>query len=645
MRACLILLFTAVCGAARAQVCFDPHGIERIAGAEQGARGSMIRAMRGAPARGFDMRHHLLELSVDPGIRAISGTVTHRIAAIEDLDEIALDLADELVVSALSVNGQPASFTHADNALIIALPSALPEGEEALVAITYAGVPPETGFGSFVQTEHQGAPLLWTLSEPYGARDWWPCKHDLNDKADSLDVIVTTAAGNRVASNGLLIAEEDLGNGSVRFHWRHRHPINHYLVAFAITNYAMYSDWVPLAGGDVEVLNYVFPENLGDAQVGTADCIAQMQLFSELFGPYPFADEKYGHAQFAWGGGMEHQTMTFLGNFHYELIAHELAHQWFGDLVTCGSWEDLWLNEGFATYLSGLCYEFLAPQYWMPFKSGRRGHITSQPGGSVLVSDTTSIPRLFDSRLTYAKGAYVLHMLRWVCGDAAFFEGVNNYLGDPEIRNRSALTSQLVGHLEAVSGLDLSEFMNDWYVGEGFPTYQLVWTQDIDGQVSVVLEQATSHPSVGFFEMPVPVRFEAAGQSETVILDHAFSGQAFSFTLPFQASAAQVDPELWIVSGENLVLKVPVSAFSDLESPVLYPNPASGDSWMHVGTRIGGAVELEVVDALGRIVLARPANAVDMRVAVPSAGLAAGHYTVRVTTGNGTRIALRLVKS
>ena len=605
----------------------------------------MLRASRGAPSRGFDMRHHLLDLSVDPSIRAISGTVTHRIAATQDLGQVVLDLANEITVSSILIDEQPAVFAHANDSLVVELSPQLPEGEEASIAVTYSGVPPETGFGSFVQDEHEGAPILWTLSEPYGARDWWPCKHDLNDKADSLDVIITTVSGNRAASNGLLIAEDDLGNGNVRFHWRHRHPINHYLVAFAVTNYTVYSDVVPLASGDVEVLNYVFPENLADAQGGTVNSISQMQLYSDLFGEYPFADEKYGHAQFAWGGGMEHQTMSFMGGFHYELVAHELAHQWFGDLVTCASWEDLWLNEGFATYLSGLCYEFLAPQYWMPFKSGRRGHITSQPGGSVLVTDTTSIPRLFDSRLTYAKGAYVLHMLRWVCGDDAFFEGVNNYLNDPEIRNRSALTSQLIEHLETAAGISLSEFMEDWYVGEGFPTYQLVWTQDINGQVNAMLDQTTSHPSVDFFEMPVPIRFEADGQMETVILDHAFSGQTFSFPLPFQASAAQLDPELWIVSGQNLVLKVPMAAFNDRESPLLYPNPASADAWMHVGTRINGNVDLEVIDALGRVVLQRNATVEGMRVPVPSAMLASGTYTVRLLAENGLRIELRLVKS
>ena len=187
--------------------------------------------------------------------------------------------------------------------------------------------------------------------------------------------------------------------------------------------------------------------------------------------------------------------------------------------------------------------------------------------------------------------------------------------------------------------------MEDWYVGEGFPTYQLVWTQDINGQVNAMLDQTTSHPSVDFFEMPVPIRFEADGQMETVILDHAFSGQTFSFPLPFQASAAQLDPELWIVSGQNLVLKVPMAAFNDRESPLIYPNPASADAWMHVGTRIIGNVDLEVIDALGRVVLQRNATVDGMRVPVPSAMLASGTYTVRLLAENGLRIELRLVKS
>ncbi|WKZ65503.1 MAG: M1 family aminopeptidase [Flavobacteriales bacterium] len=632
-------------GDALGQVCFDPYGIERIAADEAEAHARWAPQARSAPSRGFDMGHHRLELAVDPAIRAISGTAVHRITATQALAEVVLDLSGALGVTQVLRDGAPAPFAHEGDSLRITLSPPLPDGEEAVVSISYGGVPPlQSGFGSFVQAEHAGSPILWTLSQPYGARDWWPCKQDLNDKADSLDLIVTTTAGNRVAGNGLLIDEQDLGNGQVMFHWRHRHPISHYLIAFAVTNYSAYSDFAALPGGTtVEVLNYVFPESAADWQGSTPNAVAQLLLFSELFGDYPFADEKYGHAQFVWGGGMEHQTMSFMGSFHYELMAHELAHQWFGNLVTCGSWEDLWLNEGFATYLSGLCYEFLVPEYWMPFKQGRRAFITSQPGGSVLVTDTLSIPRMFDGRLTYAKGAYLLHMLRWVCGDEAFFAALNNYLLDPDLRGGSALTGQLVAHLESASGKDLTGFMHDWYAGEGFPSYQLTWAQDAGGSVSLALDQTSSHPSVEFFEMPVPIRFTGGGSDTTIVLDHQYSGQTFSLPLPFQADSALLDPELWILSGQNLVLKVPVQAFRNREMLLVHPNPVTDRAWLHLGNRYNGPVELTIVDALGRIVVREQPTAHEQRIAIEAVDLAPGLYTARVQSTDG-RSEVRFLK-
>lgn len=628
-----------------AQVCYDPNAIERIAADEACCHAGLThRGIRGTPSRGYDVKYHRLDLVLDPAVRAISGTVTHRIQALSELDAITLDLSSAHIVTSALVNGAAVDFMHADDELTLLLFEPLAEGEAAEMVITYGGEPPSNGFGSFVQSEHQGAPIIWTLSEPYGARDWWPCKQDLNDKADSLDIIVTTTTGNRVASNGLLVSEEDLGNGQVRYHWRHRHPISYYLIAIAVTNYSVFSTIVPLPDGDVEVLNYAYPENLSAWQGASNDIVAQMQLFSELFGRYPFADEKYGHAQFGWGGGMEHQTMSFMGGLWYELVAHEVAHQWFGNLVTCGSWQDLWLNEGFATYLQMLCYERLAPQYWLPQIRARMNQVTSQRGGSVLVTDTVDVGRLFDVRLTYAKGALLLHMLRWVCGDEAFFQGINNYLNDPLIRNRSAVTPQLTAHLEAASGLDLTGFMDDWYAGEGYPTYQLTWAQELNGRVLAQLDQATSHQSVGFFEMPVAVRFAGSGQEETIVLNHTGNGQLFEFNLPFQADSAHIDPDLWIVSGQNLALKVPVAVFLDRERSLIYPNPATGDSWMHVGARMSGEVLLEIVDAVGRIAAASRPIVEGFRVPVPSANLAAGHYTVRLLGSDGTRIELRLIK-
>lgn len=617
-----------------AQQLFDPNLLETIAKSEARGHGAVFKS-NGSPARGYDLSHHRLELDVDPAVRAISGSVTHRLVALEPLSTVVFDLSSDLVVSSVTRGGQSMTFDHSADELSIPLTPNLLIGEALEIRIAYSGIPPETGFGSFVRTEHAGAPILWTLSEPYGARDWWPCKQDLNDKADSLDMLVTVPAGQRVASNGLLVAEDIQPDGRVRFHWRHRHPINYYLVAMAVTNYAVYSDFASLPNSTVEILNYVFPEDLGSAQNDTPQLISQLQLFSELFGEYPFADEKYGHTQFSWSGGMEHQTMSFMGNFSYELMAHELAHQWFGDLVTCGSWEDIWLNEGFATYLSGLCYEFLGPIWWMPFKQGRRDFIVSQPGGSVQCMDTTSVSSIFNSRLSYAKGAMVLHMLRWVCGDSAFFAGVNNYLYDPAIFNGSARTPQLVAHLEAASGKDLTEFMDSWYSGEGYPTYSLYWGQEENGTVELTLEQSTSHPSVDFFAMPVPIRFWSNAQDTTVVLDHNFSGQSFLVELSAPVDSVQVDPDIWIVSGPSIVTAVQTRRIGELR---IHPNPVV-DLLFLDQAGASGTLPWTLYDATGRAVLGGSWT----DGPIPVGGLAPGLHVIELQDAGSIRRA-RFVK-
>lgn len=636
MRICVALLLAVVSGLAYSQSLFDPTQLERIAKSER--RGQLlIEKSGGGPSGGYDMRYHRLELDLDPSIRAISGVAIHQLVATEDLDALVLDLSSELVVSSVIRDGQVQAFGQANDKLTLPLSATLLTGMATELRITYGGIPPETGFGSFVQDEHAGAPILWTLSEPYGSRDWWPCKMDLNDKADSLDILVTVPAGQRVASNGLLVQEEIQPDGRVLFHWKHRHPIAHYLVAVATTNYAVYSDFVPLADRTVEVLNYVFPEDLASVQSATPQLIEQMQLFSELFGEYPFADEKYGHAQFSWGGGMEHQTMSFMGNFSYELMAHELAHQWFGNRVTCGSWEDVWLNEGFATYLSGLCYEHLVPIYWMPFKRGRRDHVISEPGGSVRCMDTTNVSTLFSSRLTYAKSAMVLHMLRWVCGDSAFYAGVNNYLYDPAIFNGSARTPQLTAHLESASGKDLGQFMDNWYSGEGYPSYILSWAQVGNGTVQFTLDQSTSHPSVNFFAMPVPLRFWSDGVDTTVVVEHSFSGQSFQVELSAVVDSVQLDPDIWIVSGPSIITKVPeLSAANTLLR--VFPNPALDVIMLETDNTFGRA-SYTLFDAQGRNVQegSWSGNALSIQ------GLSPGPHLLELRCTEGTRRA-RFVK-
>ena len=281
-----------------------------------------------------------------------------------------------------------------------------------------------------------------------------------------------------------------------------------------------------------------------------------MQFYNEKFITYPFAAEKYGHAQFGWGGGMEHQTMSFMTTLDYELVAHEMAHQWFGDYITLNSWHDIWLNEGFATYLTGLVFENLQNGVWWPvWKNNLVVNITSKPDGSVYVADTTDVYWIFNGRLTYNKGAYLLHMLRWEMGNEKFFKGLKNYLNDPAIGNAFASQEQFVAHLEAAADTSFTEFFKDWYYGEGFPTYQLSsYTDYADlGKQKLRINQIPSHPSVSFFEMNVPIRVWKDGKYVDLRLYHTQQNQEFEIANS-KIDSIQFDPEQWLCAKADKVV-------------------------------------------------------------------------------------------
>lgn len=588
----------------------------------------------------FDLKYYRLEWTIDPAVLYIKGAATAYFTPIvDDFQAVHLDLSDALTVDSVVYHGQIISSSFAEPFLLkIDLPQIIANGALDSLTIYYQGAPESNGFGSFEKDTHDGAPVLWTLSEPYGARDWWPCKQDLNDKIDSLDVYVRTPSGNRAASNGKLVGEWAEGNQKV-YHWKHRYPIPAYLVAIAVTNYATYSNFVPHPEGDIEVLNYVFPEDLNSAMGQTENIIEIMQLFNELGGRYPFADEKYGHAQFGWGGGMEHQTMSFMGGFNYSLQAHELAHQWFGDMITCGSWEDIWLNEGFATYWAALTYDFIGnAQDWTNWKTSRIATITSQPGGSVWVDDTTSVNRIFSSRLSYAKGAFLLHMLRWKLGDEDFFEAVRQYADDPALAFGYAHTEDLQAHLETVGGQDLDEFFDDWFYGQGFPSYQLLWDYHEDDDLLLIIgNQTTSHSSVPFYEMPIPVRLVGPGQDTIIRLEHTQNGQLFVVPVSFEVQSIHFDPEYWILSTNNTVQTSIISGDlpQDLQKQIgIRPNPGGDELEVLV---LGDRLWLErvrIFDAAGKLIDDRRTQ--NSREEKWDAQLwPAGTYLVSIKTGEG----------
>ena len=377
-----------------------------------------------------------LNLNLQPNINNgyLIGKALYKIKATGTASVISFDLRNELTLDSLVYHQQKLTFNHRFNVVTFTLPNNLSSGQIDSFTFYYQGKP-DMSTRAYSRDVVFSGPIISTLSEPYGSSYWWPCRENLNDKIDSIEVSLITDTPYVGVSNGKLISVENLSGKSI-YKWKHSYPIAPYLLAISVSRYASYKDSMVLKSTNtpLEIENYVFPHNLIDAKTKTVKTIEIMNLFDSLYGTYPFYKEKYGHTQFTWGGGMEHQTNSFMVNFSYDLIAHELAHQWFGDKVTCGSWSDLWLNEAFATYSNLLCYNFLRPKSeWLTMVKSFKNDVLISNEGSVKSRDTLDVDELFNYRTTYQKGAMVLHQLRWTIGDQAFFNGVRNYLKAPNI--------------------------------------------------------------------------------------------------------------------------------------------------------------------------------------------------------------------
>jgi hypothetical protein len=278
-------------------------------------------------------------------------------------------------------------------------------------------------------------------------------------------------------------------------------------------------------------------------------------VFGDLFGLYPFLDEKYGIYQFGFGGGMEHQTMTGQGSFTETLTAHELAHQWWGDMITCGTWQDIWLNEGFATYSEAL---------WLESEPGGGGtdalhaHMEirrpSDVNGSVYVpaADAGNFNRIFSSNFSYRKGAWVLHQLRHVVGDQNFFDILAAYRAAYE--HGSAITEDLRQVAEGVYGSDLTWFFDEWVYDIGAPAYASAWRgHEIGGTNYVELYisqfQTSSYP---IFTMPLDVVMTTTGGDMTHVVWNDAEEEHFLFAVPGEVLSLDLDPDDWTLHTGNV---------------------------------------------------------------------------------------------
>jgi len=599
-----------------------------------------------ASSNNFDVTYYRCEWEVNPAVRYINGKVTIYFSIVSATSNIQLDLMNPLVVDSVKQRNLLLAKQHLNNVLTVSFPATVNSGDIDSITVFYKGVPPNTGFGSFIQDQHQGTPVMWSLSEPYGSRDWWPCKNGLDDKADSIDIIITAPAQYKSAANGLLQSETLIsGNTKKVTWWKHRYPIASYLMCFAVTNYSVFNNSVQLGNITLPMQTYCYPESLASFQSGTQNVLDAMKLFHNNFGDYPFIKEKYGHVQFGWGGGMEHQTATFIVSINEGLIAHELGHQWFGDKITCASWEDIWLNEGFATHLASFYMENKYPANAITNRKSVINNITSAPGGSVWVDDTTNVGRIFSGRLSYNKGSHLIYMLRWILSDSVFFNAIRRYQKDPKLAYRFANTDDLKRNLEQESGRNLSEFFKDWFKGQGYPTYNVQWSQIGSSYVNIKMNQTTSHASVDFFELPVALKFKNATQEKTIVVDNKTNGETFFRHIGFIADTVLIDPEYWLITKNNVSSKVPDVSVGQ-NSILVFPNPIQDRFYIYMRNMASTKAGINLYDAVGRLVYSRTVPLVNGSeyLEVPSGKLASGVYFIKIWGDNGIKFVKKLVK-
>jgi len=540
----------------------------------------------------YDVKHYLLSLDVSNTNTRIAGTAEVLVEAKREMDTLVLELQDGLDVSGIMYSDDLADsnyplentldYKHQNDAIFIQLDRVRQPGELFRLKIDYEG-DAGRGRGFFAgisnrRDDDYGFDVTYTLSEPHNARDWFPVKQVLEDKIDSLTFRLICDKDLLAGSNGLLVKVEEEGGKHV-LTWKTSYPMAYYLLSFAVAEYMDYSFYAPLSGeGDsVLVQNYLY--NTEDVLTDWQDQIDKtgpmITLFSKLLTDYPFAEEKYGHAMAPMGGGMEHQTMTSIHNFRFTLVAHELAHQWFGDYITCGNWQDIWINEGFASYMEYVATEYLRDQEaaddWMEHAMSIA---LGETEGSVYVpaEDVEDVYRLFSYALSYKKGAVLLHMIRFVLDDdALFFEVLRSYLD--RYQNGLATGADFQAILEEVSGKDFSCFFQQWYYGEGYPIFKLFWEQQGDS-LMLTSEQTGSAPDVtALFQLPFELDIIlSGGEKQRVRLEQESSEDQFVVVVDGLVEGIVFDPDMHLLKTATVSQKQPEG------EPFRYgPNPVTNE--------------------------------------------------------------------
>ena len=597
----------------------------------------------------YDVKYLRFNLNVNDTSVHISGDVSTTAQVVAaSMSAYVFELDTLMVIDSAKVDGVLCSVTTTGSFVrTLSLPWSLATGSFFTAQIFYHGVPPPGG-GFFNGLTHavssHGTSMVYTISDPWVALDWWPAKQSVDDRIDSVDMFVTVPSGVADGSNGLLVnVDTSTTPGFATYHWQTHYPITYYLISIAVARYTQekYYHHFPGSTDSMLIQNFfIDTASFYPSYKANFDSLGLiLDYFDSLYGRYPFWQEKYGVCYTTLPGGMEHQTMTTIGVPFTWTIAHELTHQWFGDHVSYLTWGDVWLSEGFATFDEQLFYEhFWSPYYGWAHRNGYLLQALGDACGEVFVTDTTTANTLFYQPTVYAKGQGVVTMLRYLAPqDSLFFKGLRTY--QQTYGGSNASTADLKAIMEtAYGGMNLDTFFNQWIYGKGYPVYAVRWNQT-GSNVVVRLVQTRSCASYNTtFSTPLELELHSGSLDTIVKVYNSLDTQWFTFNWSPTMDTVMLNPDIWTICKQNgAIIHDPELGVTTVLHGTLKvsPNPSS-NNW-----KVDGLAEntsLALTDMNGRIIWQGKSN--KGTTEVPGDKLPPGDYFLKVGDGNTDSIKL-----